>query len=213
MKKLNYILLVFILAFTYSNAQMRDLNSESEEGQGTGMQDLSEPDKKLEMKQKADGSLTPPVDHDEAMKYLKDKYYAEFDGVYFEDVWNAVIESLSKQGCELMTKVQKTNDEGFLKGVMKSEFCVFVNDETTFDQLKIYSVKMPIIRGGIWTNGRIQYKIILEEINEGEGTSILIDGELSGAEENVTNEVHFWESNGFFETDLLYRVKKKLGVQ
>jgi hypothetical protein len=204
MKKLTYILGIMLIASCYSFAQMQDLN-------GGKMNDLSEPEKALDIKQKADGSLERPKDHDEAMKYFKDKYYAELKGVAFSDVWNAVVEALQDQGCELMNKVQKTNDEGFLKGVLKSEFCVFVNDETTFDLLRIYSVKMPVIRGGIWTNGRIQYKIIIEEINEGADVSILIKGELSGAEENVTNEVHFWQSNGWFETDLLYRVKKKLG--
>lgn len=194
---------MLLISASYSFAQMQDLN-------GGQMNDLSEPEKKLEIKQKADGSLERPKDHDEAMKYFKDKYYDVLKGVAFSDVWNAVVEALDDQGCVLMNKVQKTNDEGFLKGVLKSEFCVFVNDETTFDLLKIYSLKMPVIRGGIWTNGRIQYKIIIEEINEGADVSILVKGELSGAEENVTNQVHFWQSNGWFETDLLYRIKKKL---
>ncbi len=211
MKQVKYLLLVFLLSFSYTFSQMQDLGGQQEEGGSSGLQDLAEPEKKLEIKQKADGSLQQPKDHDEAMKYYKDEYKEVLDGVYFEDLWNAVVEALSDQGCELMTKVQKTNDEGFLKGVMKSEFCVFVKDEPTFDALRLYSVKMPVIRGGIWMNGRIQYKIILEEVNEGEGTSILVTGELSGSEENVTNEVHFWASNGWFETDLLYRVKKKVG--
>lgn len=203
MKKMIYIFAMLLISASYSFAQMQDLN-------GGQMNDLSEPEKKLEIKQKADGSLERPKDHDEAMKYFKDKYYDVLKGVAFSDVWNAVVEALDDQGCVLMNKVQKTNDEGFLKGVLKSEFCVFVNDETTFDLLKIYSLKMPVIRGGIWTNGRIQYKIIIEEINEGADVSILVKGELSGAEENVTNQVHFWQSNGWFETDLLYRIKKKL---
>jgi len=176
------------------------------------MEDAPDTEENFEIQQNADGSIEKPKSHDEAMKYFKEVYKEDLDGVYFEDVWNAVVESIEDQGCAMMTKVQKTNDEGFLKGVMKSEFCVFVNDDTTFDLLRIYSVKMPVIRGGIWTSGRIQFKIILEEINEGEGTSILIKGELSGSEDNVTNEVHFWESNGWFQTDLHYRVKHKLGM-
>lgn len=199
-----------LFAFSATFGQFNDMTNEDDKKTGTGMQDLAEPEAKLEIKQNVDGSLEKPKNHDEAMKYFKDKYYEELDGVYFEDAWNAVIESLSDQGCELMTKVQKDNDEGFLKGVLKSEFCVFVNNDSTFDLLRIYSVKMPVIRGGIWTNGRIQYKIIIEEINDGEGVSILINGELSGSEENVTNEVHFWASNGWFETDLMYRIKNKL---
>jgi len=210
MKNIMYLVSIILLSYGAAFSQFNDMSNEGTNQEGTGMQDLAEPETKLEIKQKADGSLERPANHDEAMKYYKDKYYEELDGVYFEDAWNAVVESLADQGCELMTKVQKDNDEGFLKGIMKSEFCVFVNDETTFDLLRIYSVKMPVIRGGIWTNGRIQYKIIIEEVDEGEGVSILVTGELSGAEENVTNEVHFWESNGWFETDLLYRIKNKL---
>ncbi|MFN3196571.1 MAG: hypothetical protein ACE364_11525 [Chlorobiota bacterium] len=197
MKNISYLFLMMVMSVSFASAQM---------------QDLSEPEEKLEIQQKADGSLERPQTHDEAMKYFKEIHKEEFDEAYFEDVWNAVVESIEDQGCAMMTKVQKNNDEGFLKGVLKSEFCVFVNDDTTFDLLKIYSVKMPVIRGGIWTSGRIQYKIIIEEINEGEGTSIIIKGELSGSEDNVTNEVHFWESNGWFETDLLYRIKNKLGM-
>jgi hypothetical protein len=209
MKRISYLFILMILSASFATAQMQDLSEPDESGQ---MQDLSEPETKLEIKQKADGSLERPQDHDQAMKYFKETYEEDLDGAYFEDVWNAVVEAIADQGCELMTKVQKTNDEGFLKGVLKSEFCVFVNDDTTFDLLRIYSVKMPVIRGGIWTSGRIQYRIILEEINEGEGTSILVKGELSGSEDNVTNEVHFWQSNGWFETDLLFRVKNKLGM-
>ena len=197
MKKISHLFIMFIISLSFSYSQTED---------------GSETNETTEIKQNADGSLEKPKKHDEAMKFFKEEHTEEFDGAYFEDVWNAVVEAIEDQGCAMMTKVQKTNDEGFLKGVLKSEFCVFVNDDTTFDLLKIYSVKMPIIRGGIWTSGRIQYKIILEEINEGEGTSILIKGELSGSEDNVTNEIHFWESNGWFETDLLYRVKNKLGM-
>lgn len=197
MKNIGYLFIMLVLSVSFASAQMED---------------ASETEENIEIQQNADGSIEKPKSHDEAMKYFKEVYKEDLDDVYFVDVWNAVVESIEDQGCAMMTKVQKTNDEGFLKGVMKSEFCVFVNDDTTFDLLRIYSVKMPVIRGGIWTSGRIQFKIILEEINEGEGTSILIKGELSGSEDNVTNEVHFWEANGWFQTDLLYRVKHKLGM-
>ncbi|MER3328838.1 MAG: hypothetical protein RIF34_04600, partial [Candidatus Kapaibacterium sp.] len=130
MKQVKYLLLVMLLSYSYTFSQMQDLGGQQEEGGSSGFQDLAEPEKELEIIQKSDGSLQRPKDHDEAMKYYKTEYKAELDGVYFEDLWNAVVSSLSDQGCELMTKVQKTNDEGFLKGVMKSEFCVFVNDET-----------------------------------------------------------------------------------
>lgn len=211
MIKIMYLVVIVFMAYSSAFSQFNDMSKEgtNQEG-GSGMQDLSAPEVKLEIKQNADGSLEKPMNHDEAMKYFKEKYTEEIDGVSFEDTWNAVISSLSDKGCELITKVEKPNEEGFLKGVMQSEFCVFVNDKTSFDLLRIYSVKMPVIRGGIWTNGRIQFKIIIEEINEGETMSIKVTGELSGSEENVTNEVHFWQSNGWFETDLLYRIKNKL---
>ena len=126
MKNIIYLVAVMLFAFGTTFGQFNDMTKEGDKKQeGTGMQDLAEPEEELEIIQKTDGSLERPKNHDEAMKYFKEKYYEEIDGVYFEDVWNAVVESLSDQGCELMTKVQKDNDEGFLKGVLKSEFCVF----------------------------------------------------------------------------------------
>jgi hypothetical protein len=38
----------------------------------------------------------------------------------------------------------------------------------------------------------------------------LLKGEMSGREGYVTNEVHFWKSNGYFEHFLVERIKKIL---
>lgn len=174
-------------------------------------QDLTEPEKKVEIKKKDDGSIVPPKNNDEGLAFKKDKYYMETDA-FFEDVWNAVIETLKSDNCELITKVQKQNDEGFFKGVFKSEFCLFttIEDDEIVAELERYSYKVPVIRGGVWETGRVQYKIIINEIDGGEKTSVLVKAEISGAETNVTNEVHFWESNGYYETNLLSRVEYKL---
>lgn len=147
----------------------------------------------------------------EHLRFYKDKYEATFDA-YFEDVWNAVIESIEATDCLVAQKSQKQNDEGLLKGIIKSDFCVFAQKESEHDvkdSIVKYSKEIPVILGAAWANGRIQYKIILKETDD-EQVHLLIKGEISGMESFITEEVHFWESSGYYEHHLLEAVKKKL---
>lgn len=152
---------------------------------------------------------------DEALKYYKEKYEyladskGQFD--YFDIVRKAAIESVSEINCQITVDKVLKDDKGFNKGKVFSDYCVFsLGKDETFGNLKKYSYKVPVIRGGIWENGRMQYKIFLTE-NEDQSVKIEIKGELSGMESFVTGEVHFWKSNGFFESRMLELIKKKLG--
>jgi len=147
----------------------------------------------------------------ERLKYYKEKYEESYD-YPFEIVWKAVKKSLEDLGCLVAQEKYSQNDKGLYKGSLKSDFCVFsLGSDTTFKVLQKYSLEVPPIRGGIWVNGRMLYKFKIEEIAENKVT-LLLSGELSGREDYVTQEVHFWKSNGFFETRILHLIKKNLVI-
>jgi|GEM_PF-1197255 len=140
----------------------------------------------------------------------RQEYKQSYDDA-FEDVFNNVIEVLGDFSCRAVVSKQTMNDEGYFKGVIKSDYCVFANKiDGIVDSLEYYSVKVPFIRGGIWETGRIKYTFILREQEDG-STSIEIRGEVSGLENNITETIHFWESNGNFEVAFLDNLSGKLG--
>lgn len=148
---------------------------------------------------------------DEQLRFYKEKYEFTSDKG-FTDVWNAIVASLEEIDCQVMQKKETQTESGALKGTIQSDYCVFAmqgGQQKVKDSLEKYSYKMPIIRGAIWQNARMQYKFILKE-NEDMTTNVLIKGDLSGREGHVTNEVHFWQSNGMFETQMIDRIMKKL---
>ncbi|HPD32972.1 MAG TPA: hypothetical protein P5545_01700 [Bacteroidota bacterium] len=125
----------------------------------------------------------------------------------FETVWNTVIKAIDEQSCQILQKNYNQTTEGYYKGKIFSDYCVIVGKtDSTWDVLKKYSVQIPIIRGGVWASGRIQYKFWLTE--QPNGTTIVkLKGEISGMEEHATAKVHFWESNGILERQMLNRIQ------
>ena len=147
----------------------------------------------------------------ERLRYYKEKYEYKFDKP-FEIVWNSVKKSLEDLGCMIATENYKASDEGLYKGIIKSDFCVFTaGKDTTFKTLTKYSYDLPVIRGGIWLNGRMQYTFIVKE-EAGGGVYLQVKGEMSGYEDFVTHEVHFWKSNGMFETRVVKLIRKNFDV-
>lgn len=145
------------------------------------------------------------------LRFYKEKYEQTFDQP-FEIVWNAIIKAVEENNCMFKTKNYRTTDEGFFKGSIQSDFCVFTQGkDSTFDVLKRYSLEMPMIRGGNWVNGRIQYKFIIKEQEDGM-VYMLMKTELSGFEEYVTYEVHFWQSNGLLEKAILDRINELIAA-
>ena len=124
-------------------------------------------------------------------------------------VAEAVAEVIESTNCAVIQNISKTDNDGYVRFIIKSDYCVFVEGEQTFDTLQFYSNKMPFIRGGTWENGRMQYKLVITEQPDG-STYLLLKGTLSGFENNVTNKVHFWESNGMFEHNLLLAIEEKI---
>ncbi|MEN6510553.1 MAG: hypothetical protein ABFD00_01805 [Chloroherpetonaceae bacterium] len=128
----------------------------------------------------------------------------------FEKVWNIVIKSIEELNCQILQKTYNQTDQGYYKGKVFSDYCVIIgNTDSTWDVLKQFSLKIPIIRGGVWKSGRMQYKFWLTENPDGT-THVKLKGQLSGMEEHVTNKVQFWESNGILERKILNRIQELL---
>lgn len=145
----------------------------------------------------------------ERLRYFKEKYDETYQDP-FESVWNAVKAAIIDLNCMIAQEKYSQTDEGFFKGKIESDYCVFsVGVDSTFDVLKKYSLELPLIRGGRWMTGRMKYVFNIEEKNDG-SVYLLLRGEISGFENYVTHRVHFWKSNGYWETYILNRIKEKL---
>lgn len=145
----------------------------------------------------------------ERLRYYKEKYDETYQHS-FESVWNAVKQAIIDLNCMIAQEKYTQTDEGFFKGKVESDYCVFsVGLDSTFDVLKKYSLELPLIRGGRWMTGRMKYVFNIEEKSDG-SVYLLLRGEISGFEDYVTHRVHFWKSNGYWETYILNRIREKL---
>lgn len=128
----------------------------------------------------------------------------------FPKVFKTIKTTLEERGCRIERDKYSEGDEGLFKGIVKSEFCVFVQGEdSTYDVLERYSQRVPVIRAGTWTNGRIQYIIVLKE-KEDQSVDMELKGEISGFEDYVTHQVHFFPSNGVLEKEFIEALKANL---
>lgn len=157
----------------------------------------------------------------EELQYFKDVYEITFDAS-FDVVYNAVKKSLENLSCQTIKNTYKQSDDGFYKGYINSDYCVVSNsNDSTIKVMKKLSFaaseekynrkKFPIIRGGTWLYGRMQYRFVITE-KDNNKVHVLLKGELSGFEDYVTNKVHFWDSNGFLETRMLERLTKNVAL-
>ena len=126
----------------------------------------------------------------------------------FGKVWRSIKRSMEDVSCP-KTQVEKIiepmDDAGLYKGQYFSEFCVLAQGaDSTKDVIKRYS-EIPRIRGGIWSTFRIQYKFSLKE-EEDHTTKITLRAQCSGFEEFITQETHFWNSNGILEREMMARL-------
>ncbi len=147
---------------------------------------------------------------EEDYPYYRESFDTTFTNIDFATVWNSIVEVCEAEKIFFITKRTKQDDEGLFKGIIKSDYFIFVDGaDNTYDILKKYSFKdLPFVRGGVWQNGRVQYKMILKEKDDGT-IDLTIKCEISGYESLVTEEVAFWSSNGYFETKIL----EKIGTQ
>lgn len=141
----------------------------------------------------------------ERLKHFKEKYEASYEAP-FEVVWSSVKETIASYGVTVAQQKNSQDDEGLYKGVLKSENIVFTEGkDSTYQTLQKYHYNMKYIPNGVWTNGRISYKIILKEVKSGTVTMIMTT-EMSAFESHITTEYHYWKSNGIFEKEFLDRL-------
>jgi hypothetical protein len=147
----------------------------------------------------------------EDFPYYRPAFDTTFKDVDFQTVWNSIIEVCEAEKIYFITKKTKQDDEGLYKGIIKSDYFIFVDGaDNTYEVIKKYSFKdLPFIRGGEWQNGRVQYKMILTENSDG---TVFLDVkcEISGYESLVTEEVAYWSSSGYFETKILEKIGAKV---
>lgn len=128
----------------------------------------------------------------------------------FGKVWTAVQRAMAENQCgkpQNLKVIEPEDVDGFYKGIYVSDYCVLASgEETTADDMEKYG-KIPRIRNGIWVNGRIQYRLNVRE-EQRNSTRIILKAELSGFEEYITNQMHFWNSNGDLERKMLELIKK-----
>ncbi len=149
------------------------------------------------------------VEEEEEFPYLQDTYEATYDAP-FETVFNTAVESIEDINCMIITQNPEQNPEtGLYSGKIISDYCIFAVGDTTEKVLKYYSIEVPFIRGGNWVNGRVQYTFDIQE-NEDGTTYLELQGQISGFEKHVTNRVHFWESNGYYETMMMERIDNNM---
>lgn len=131
----------------------------------------------------------------------------------FPTVWKTVLKLIEERGCSIESKKQSQDEktEAF-KGNIKSEACVIVTGEdSTRDVLMKYG-KVPMIRGGVWISGRIQYNFAIKDIPEDKTVQVVLTAQLSGKEDYITQVIHEWNSNGILETQLMEDLKKAISA-
>jgi hypothetical protein len=128
----------------------------------------------------------------------------------FGKVWAAVQRAMNESNCgkpQNMKVIEPEDVDGFYRGIYVSDYCVLATgEETTAEIMKKYG-NTPRIRNGIWVNGRIQYRLNVREERRNE-TRVILKAELSGFEEYITNQMHFWNSNGDLERKMMELIKK-----
>jgi hypothetical protein len=145
---------------------------------------------------------------EDTMLVLKERFKKPFP-----TVWKTVLKLLEEKGCSIESKKQSQDEqtEAF-KGNIKSEACVIATGEdSTRDVLMKYG-KVPMIRGGVWISGRIQYNFALKDIPEDKSVQVVLTAQLSGKEDYITQVIHAWNSNGILETKLMEDLKKAIAA-
>ncbi len=215
---ITFMLFAAILMFniTDSFAQEEEIIEENEQ-----INEETQPKKEAQKNKNEEEVIKESIDteiqeKDELKKSAIELYYKKkYEKTYnypFEIVWQAIKKSLEDKYCQISYEKYSQTDNGLYKGSLHSDFCVFsAGRDTTFVTLKKFSYEVPFIRGGIWLNGRMQYKFKLTENDDG-SVYVLLKGEISGFEDFVTHKVHFWKSNGFFETKMLEAIEKNCKI-
>ena len=125
-------------------------------------------------------------------------------------VWKGIKRSFYELGTfsDPSTRDPKMDEKtGLYRGFIRSDFRVFAGGkDTTYKVLERYG-RLPVIRGGTWMAGRVKYEFRVKELTEEQTMISLVCG-ISGFEEAVTGSVHFWNSNGILDKEIIDLVRK-----
>lgn len=163
----------------------------------------------LPAKPTADTLSNEPDQLPERTRYFKEKYIETYNAP-FEKVWTSIKETLQGMGANVASQKYSQTEDGFYKGTIRSDAWVFTEGkDSTYRILQKYSYDMIAIPGSIWTNGRLEFKIKVEEIAT-DSVQIIMTTKMSAMETHVTEIVHFWQSNGLLEKKFLEDLKAKI---
>ncbi len=120
----------------------------------------------------------------------------------FPQVWKAVKKAIKQKGCAVESEkrsVDEANDT--YKGNIRSEACVLISGEDSTREVLMRWGKVPMIRGGVWVSGRAQYNFAVQDMPD-KSVQVVMTIEMSGKEDFITKEVHFWHSNGVLDEEM-----------
>ncbi len=128
----------------------------------------------------------------------------------FPVVWRAIKQIIDEQHCGIESEKQSFDEQTEMyRGNIRSAPCVLASGEdSTYDVLKRYG-RVPIIRGGVWISGRIQYNFNVKDLPD-KKVQVVLTAELSGFEAYVTHLSHAWNANGILERKLMQRLRDVL---
>lgn len=152
------------------------------------------------------------VDSNSRYPYYKDTFDLKVNAP-FETVWNSAKDLITEMGGQLAVQKSFQNDEGLFQGTLKSDNIVLTEgSDTTFNILQKYEYKMVYIPNNDWNIGRVTYRLLMNEIDE-TTTRLRLFVQLSGFEKRITNQFHFFKSNGLLEKEFFENLYSKLGLK
>jgi len=141
------------------------------------------------------------------LRYYKEKYEETFNAP-FEVVWASVKDIIKNMGAQISQQKTSQDDSGLWKGVIRTDNYIFTEGQDSSYRIhQRYQYNMIYVPGGLWDNGRVNYKVILKETSVNNVSMVLV-AELSGLETHVSGEYHFWKSNGLLEKQFIDQLKE-----
>lgn len=206
-----FFALISVNNFAYAQQEEVETSEEIEEA----TEEVEEIIEEVETNQEDDSYEVESI-----LKHWQEKYVLTVTENTFSEVYEAVVKAIEAQTCPVIRATERTNDEGFAKGVIISDFCIIAVGDSTYEYAKQFSVLattetrdhscLPYIPGGRWKNARIKYKFIIKETEDDEVIVTLRGCEISGKEAYVTRKYFFWESNGILENNIINHIQESL---
>ena len=130
----------------------------------------------------------------------------------FPTVWKAILKVVKEKGCAIESKKESVDEKTETRrGNIRSEACVMISGEDSTRDVMLVWGKVPMIRGGVWVSGRVQYNFVVSDMPD-KSVKVVLTVELSGNENYITSQVHFWHSNGILDNEMMEKLKAALSA-